>query len=152
MTPGEWASVKELFEEALGQPETGRASFVRERAGRDGGVAQEVLSLLEAHERAGEFLGSPTATRPDLDEPRPPLPTRVGPFVVLRELGSGGMGTVYLAEQVGPDFRRPVAVKVIRHGFSSALFVRRFQNERRILAGLSHPNIAALLDGGTTED
>ncbi len=62
------------------------------------------------------------------------------------------MGTVYLAEQVGPDFRRPVAVKVIRFGFSSALFVRRFQNERRILAGLSHPNIAALLDGGTTED
>ena len=152
MTPEEWASVKDVFEEALGRPECERAGFVRERAGGDEAVAREVLSLLEAHEGAGEFLGSPTATRIDPDAPRPPLPKRVGPYEVLRELGSGGMGTVYLAELVGPDFRRPVAVKVIRHGFSSALFVRRFQNERRILAGLSHPNIAALLDGGTTED
>jgi non-specific serine/threonine protein kinase/serine/threonine-protein kinase len=152
MTPEEWATVKGLFEEALGRPESERPGFVRERAGGDEAVAGEVLSLLEAHEGAGEFLGSPTATRADPDAPRPPLPKRVGPFEVLRELGSGGMGTVYLAEQVGPDFRRPVAVKVIRHGFSTSLFVRRFQNERRILAGLSHPNIAALLDGGTTED
>jgi eukaryotic-like serine/threonine-protein kinase len=152
MTPEEWASVKEVFEGALGRPQSERAAFVRERAGGDEAVAREVLSLLEAHEAAGEFLGSPTATRAAADAPRVPLPKRVGPFEVLRELGSGGMGTVYLAEQVGPDFRRPVAVKVIRHGFSTSLFVRRFQNERRILAGLSHPNIAALLDGGTTED
>src|SRR5512140_453523 len=152
MTPEEWASVKDLFEGALGRPASDRARFVREKAGGDTAVTREVLSLLEAHEGAGEFLGSPTAARADPDTPRPPLPKRVGPYEVLRELGSGGMGTVYLAEQVGPDFRRPVAVKVIRHGFSTSLFVRRFQNERRILAGLSHPNIAALLDGGTTED
>jgi eukaryotic-like serine/threonine-protein kinase len=152
MTPGEWASVKELFEEALGRAVSERAGFVRDRAGGDEAVAREVLSLLEAHEDAGDFLGSPTSTRADPGGPRSPLPKRVGPYEVLRELGSGGMGTVYLAEQVGPDYRRPVAVKVIRHGFSSALFVRRFQNERRILAGLTHPNIAALLDGGTTED
>jgi serine/threonine protein kinase len=152
MTPEEWASVKDVFEEALGRAESERAAFVRAKAGGDAAVAREVLSLLEAHAAAGEFLGSPTATRADPDAPGPPLPKRVGPYEVLREVESGGMGTVYLAEQVGPGFRRPVAVKVIRHGFSSALFVRRFQNERRILAGLSHPNIAALLDGGTTED
>src|SRR5512140_1083909 len=152
MTPEEWASVKDVFEEALGRPGSERAGFVREKAGGDTAVAREVLSLLEAHEGAGEFLGSPTATRADPDGPGQPMPNRVGPYEVLRELGSGGMGTVYLAEQVGPDFKRPVAVKVIRFGFSSALFVRRFRNERRILAGLSHPNIAALLDGGTTED
>jgi non-specific serine/threonine protein kinase/serine/threonine-protein kinase len=152
VTPKEWASVKDLFEEARGRPESERAGFVREKAGGNGAVAREVLSLLEAHEGAGEFLGSPTATRADADAFQVPQPKRVGPYEVLRELGLGGMGTVYLAEQVGPDFRRPVAVKVIRHGFSTSLFVRRFQNERRILAGLSHPNIAALLDGGTTED
>jgi eukaryotic-like serine/threonine-protein kinase len=152
VTPDEWATVKDLFEEALRTPGGERAGFVRSRAAGNEGVEREVLSLIAAHEEAGDFLGSPTGPVSDADPTRVAVPNRVGPYEVLRELGSGGMGTVYLAEQVGPDFRRPVAVKVIRHGFSSTLFVRRFQNERRILAGLSHPNIAALLDGGTTED
>ncbi|MGE5718155.1 MAG: protein kinase domain-containing protein [Acidobacteriota bacterium] len=152
MTPGEWASVKDLFEEALERPASERAGYVRLRAGGDEAVAREVLSLLDAHAEAGDFLGSPTATSAGADAPRPPLPKRVGSYDILRVLGAGGMGIVYLAEQVGPDFRRPVAVKVVCSGRSSSLFVRRFQNERRILAGLSHPNIAALIDGGATED
>ena len=153
MTPGEWAGVKKLFVEALERPAAERPAFVRGRAGADETLAREVLSLLEAHEDAGGFLASPTSPTSAGPVASPvPLPARVGPYEVLRELGAGGMGTVYLAEQVGPDFRRPIAVKVIRHGFSSALFVRRFQTERRILAALSHPNIAALLDGGATVD
>jgi non-specific serine/threonine protein kinase/serine/threonine-protein kinase len=153
VTPGEWAGVKKLFEDALERPAAERPAFVRGRAGADETLAREVLSLLEAHEGAGGFLASPTSpTSAGPVASLVPLPARVGPYEVLRELGAGGMGTVYLAEQVGPDFRRPIAVKVIRHGFSSALFVRRFQTERRILAALSHPNIAALLDGGATAD
>ena len=152
MTPEAWAAVKELFGEALARMPAEREAFVRAAPGMDEQALQEVLALLAAHEEAGEFLESPTAAHVSPGAATAPLPSRVGPYRVLRELGAGGMGTVYLAEQAGPDYLRQVAVKVIRRGFSTSAFVRRFETERRILAGLSHPNIAALFDGGTTED
>ena len=69
----------------------------------------------------------------------------------MRELGVGGMGAVYLAERVD-EFRQQVAIKVLRRGLDSDMVVTRFRYERQILAGLDHPNIARLLDGGATED
>jgi non-specific serine/threonine protein kinase/serine/threonine-protein kinase len=152
VTPEAWAAVKELFGEALARMPSEREAFVRAAPGMDEQALQEVLALLAAHEEAGKFLESPTAAHVSPEAATATLPSRVGPYRVLRELGAGGMGTVYLAEQAGPDYLRQVAVKVIRRGFSTSAFVRRFQTERRILAGLSHPNIAALLDGGTTVD
>src|SRR5262249_34948478 len=77
---------------------------------------------------------------------------RIGPYRLIRELGSGGMGSVYLAERADGQYRKKVAIKLIRRGMDSEFIIRRFRNERQILADLSHPNIAGLLDGGSTED
>jgi serine/threonine protein kinase/tetratricopeptide (TPR) repeat protein len=77
---------------------------------------------------------------------------RIGPYRILRELGHGGMGTVYLAARADEQFHKRVALKIIRSGADSAEVVRHFKRERQILAGLDHPNIARLLDGGTTDD
>ncbi|MCA8963574.1 MAG: protein kinase, partial [Planctomycetes bacterium] len=80
-----------------------------------------------------------------------PLPDRIGPYVPRRELGRGGMGTVYLAERQGGDFTQTVAVKLLRAAVDDLDLQRRFRTERRILAGLQHPNIATMFDGGTTD-
>ena len=81
----------------------------------------------------------------------PVVERRIGAYRVLRELGHGGMGTVYLAARADDQYQKRVAVKVIR-GLDSAEVVRHFRRERQILAGLEHPNIARLFDGGTTDD
>ena len=95
--------------------------------------------------------GHTTHTRGAEDQPAAPE-RRIGPYRLLRELGHGGMGTVYLAARADEQFQKRVALKVIRSGADSAEVVRHFKRERQILAGLDHPNIAKLLDGGTTED
>ncbi|HKP12446.1 MAG TPA: protein kinase, partial [Blastocatellia bacterium] len=77
---------------------------------------------------------------------------RIGAYLVVGELGRGGMGAVYLAERADSEFRRRVAVKVVKRGMDTDSILRRFRNERQILAALDHPNIARLLDGGTTDD
>src|SRR5207244_1216088 len=77
--------------------------------------------------------------------------SRVGPYKIIRELGRGGVGSVYLGERDDDQYRQQVAVKLIRRGMDTDFVVRRFRNERQILAALDHPNIARLLDGGTTE-
>ena len=77
---------------------------------------------------------------------------RIGPYRIVRELGHGGMGEVYLATRDDEQYRKDVAIKVVRGGLESELILRRFRHERQILATLGHPNIAALLDGGTTAE
>ena len=78
--------------------------------------------------------------------------TRIGAYKLIREIGSGGMGSVYLAERDDDEFQKRVAIKLVKRGMDSEFIVRRFRNERQILASLDHTNIAQLLDGGTTED
>jgi serine/threonine protein kinase len=78
--------------------------------------------------------------------------SRIGPYDVVRELGSGGMGTVYLAVRADEHFTKHVAIKLVRGGVASETERQLFRRERQILAGLEHPHIARLLDGGTTED
>jgi serine/threonine-protein kinase len=90
----------------------------------------------------------PTATRSDRGGQ---ADRRIGPYRVIREIGRGGMGTVYLAARDDDQYQKRVAIKVVR-GLDSAAVVRHFRRERQILAGLEHPNIARLLDGGTTDD
>ena len=80
-----------------------------------------------------------------------PVGLRVGAYELVREIGRGGMGSVYLATRADSEFRKRVAIKLIRHGMESPFAIRRFRNERQILATLEHPNIARLIDGGTTE-
>ena len=78
--------------------------------------------------------------------------TRVGPYRIVREIGRGGMGTVYLAIRAGEEVRQRAAIKLVQQGGDSQSILHRFQHERQILASLDHPNIARFLDGGTTAD
>jgi serine/threonine-protein kinase len=80
------------------------------------------------------------------------LPRRLGSYRLLRRVGSGGMGSVYLAVRADGQFQRRVAVKLIKRGMDTEEVLRRFERERQVLAGLDHPNIARLLDGGMSED
>ncbi len=132
-----------------------RATSIDRACGDDEGLRREVLSLIEAHEEADHFLEQPPLERSPLE----PLPLerpggggRIGPYEVVRELGRGGMGTVYLTLRPDDPRSRKFAVKVINADVACDLAIGRFNQERRILATLGHPNIARYLDGGTMED
>ena len=116
------------------------------QGGRVSGQADEGKALTPPTHREHETQ----TTIADGDAPA--LDRRIGPYRILRELGQGGMGVVYLAARADEQFRKRVALKVIRSGAASEEVVRHFKRERQILAGLDHPNIAKLLDGGTTDD
>src|SRR5204863_9694351 len=96
--------------------------------------------------------GPGIATRPEVAQEDPLVGRRVGSYRVVREVGRGGMGAVYLAERADSAFHKRVAVKVVKRGMDTDFILRRFRHERQILASFDHPNIARLLDGGTTEE
>ena len=152
MDPARWERVKDLFQGALERPPEERDVHLREACPEDASLRNEVERLLSAHVRADAFLHRPAF---DLADPRTDAaqaPVRIGEYRIVREIGHGGMGTVYLAEREQPGFQRTVAIKVVRPGMETGFVVRRFVNERQILASLEHPGIARLYDGGTTED
>jgi eukaryotic-like serine/threonine-protein kinase len=152
VNPDRWNRVKDLFQQALERKPGERAPFLAAACAGDDELNREVMDLLRAHEEAGSFLESPALSGLESLEASPPPRTRIGPYAILDELGQGGMGTVFLAARDDDAYRKKVAIKLIRSGADSEAIVRRFRTERQILANLSHPNIAALLDGGTTED
>ena len=151
MTPERWREVKDLFDRALERPEADRAPLLADARRRDAGLAVEVERLLAAHAAAGEFLERPAIDHVRPIAPPPEAPDRIGSWEIERELGHGGMGTVYLASRSADGFRQTVALKVVRRGMDTDFVLQRFRGERRILAGLDHPGIARLLDGGATE-
>src|SRR5262249_54189431 len=112
-----------------------------------------VESLLRAFDQADNFLELPApASLPTTDEPaREPPGTVIGPYKLLEQVGEGGMGLVFLAEQAKP-VRRKVALKLIKPGMDSRQVLARFEAERQALALMDHPNIAKVLDAGTTPD
>jgi serine/threonine protein kinase/tetratricopeptide (TPR) repeat protein len=130
-----------------------RAAYLDEACQGDANLRRCVEKLLNAHPRAEQFLRAPapglaaTADRPALEE-RPG--SVIGPYKLLQQLGEGGFGVVFLAEQTEP-VRRQVALKVIKAGMDSRQVVARFEQERQALALMDHPHIARVLDGGTTE-
>jgi serine/threonine-protein kinase len=144
------AAIEELFEAALDEPPERRDAWLAARCG-DGDLRREVELLLAAHEREDSVLDAPAArVAAVLNDPV--RGRHIGPYRVLRELGRGGMGVVYLAERDDGQYRRRVAVKVLRASPHADEMHRRFVAERQILASLSHPNIAQLLDGGVADD
>lgn len=172
MEPRRWARLDELFAAAEPLPADQRralfdASFSAEpdpelrseleallaaadgpAAGRvDGAIAHGLRSFAEG-KKVGGLAGLRDGELTELEKP----PTRVGSYLILGEIGRGGMATVYAAERDDREFERKVAVKILRRGMDTADIVRRLRRERQILASLDHPNIARLLDGGTTDD
>ena len=155
MADERWARVKELFAEALEETLGERESFLARRCPDDASLREEVRTLLLAHESAGSFIETPPApvAAARLGEQAPQLVGRmVGPYRIVREIGHGGMGTVYMAERADGAFEKQVAIKVIRRGLDTEDVLLRFRHEREALAGLDHPNIARLLDAGSTSD
>jgi serine/threonine protein kinase/tetratricopeptide (TPR) repeat protein len=158
MNPERWRKLKDVFGDALERTGEERDSFLAQACAGDAALRAEVESLLVSHESAGGFLDE-CVLRPLPDEfgqgaegsPQPAR-ARIGPYELLREIGHGGMGRVFLAVRVDEEYRKEVAIKLIRRGMDSEFVVSRFRNERQILAALVHPNIASLLDGGTTDD
>ena len=147
--------VDDLFDRALDLPAAEQAAFIDRECGHDEELRGEVMALLRSHRRAAQFLESPAVeiAAPLLEEGRALLsslpPTRVGPFRVVREIGRGGMGAVFLGERDDGQFDQKVALKLIQRRTPG--LIRMFLEERRILALLNHPNIALLIDGGIAD-
>jgi serine/threonine protein kinase len=130
-----------------------RAAFLDASCGADGGLRQRIEALLRAHDEAGGFLRE----RPEAVDPAATAQPRtgegpgtvIGPYKLLEQIGEGGFGVVFMAEQAEP-VRRHVALKVLKPGMDTRQVVARFEAERQALALMDHPNIAKVLDGGTT--
>jgi len=156
MTPEDWCRVGELFHEALAIAPGERTAWIERVCEDNGGVRRELLSLLESDRVAGEgFVQGrvKSAVVSFYEETNTANSVRrVGPYRLIRELGRGGMGTVYLAERDDEQYHTHVAVKLIRPGMDTDFILYRFRRERQTLAHLQHPNIGRLLDGGTTAD
>ncbi len=145
MTSERWQQVKQVFQAALDIEPEQWSAFVAGACGDDENLRNEVEALLASHKQAATFIEGPAV------RPRQALPlTPFGPYQVLRKLGQGGMGAVYLAIRADDQFQKRVAIKVVQSGIDSEEVLRRFRHERQILATLDHPNIAKLFDGGTT--
>ena len=144
--------IESLFEAALELPAAVRPAWLADRCGADAELRREVESLLVAHQRTEglleERLLDPTAVLSRLT----PSYDRVGPYQIGAELGRGGMGIVYRAEDTRAAAAEPVAIKLLGASRYSEKTRKRFEREGRILAALEHPNIARLLQAGLTED
>jgi len=127
-----------------------QAAFLEAACAGDAGLRQRVESLLAEQKNLGSFLALPDAP-PTIDQQPPERPgTQIGPYKLLQQIGEGGFGIVFMAEQTEP-VRRRVALKVIKPGMDTRQVIARFEAERQALAVMDHPNIAKVLDAGTTE-
>ncbi len=150
-----WEEIDLLFQSAIERPAGERESFLAEAAVGDAELLREVKALLDSCDTAEMELGESAArfAEPLLATFRDDVsPTTFGPYRLLEEIGRGGMGTVYRAERADAEFEKQVAIKVVKRGMDTDEVLRRFRNERQILASLEHPNVARLYDGGVSPD
>jgi len=151
-----WARVKELFEAAVDLDPNQRTALLEKECDGDEALRAEIESLLKSDEATGDFIEEPAFAIPrDLFQDNGEdafVGRQFGAYQVIREIGRGGLGAVYLAARADDEYRKQVAIKVIRRGLDTDDIIRRFRNERQILAQLDHPNIARLIDGGTTDN
>ena len=150
MAEHEWARLQSLFERAIALPEDERDAFVSHACKDDSELAERVLALLEADAQETRhdepLLQRVVASDEEL------IGSTIGQWRLIDRIGSGGMGSIFLAERADSSFEQQVALKVIKKGMDSENVVHRFEQERQLLARLEHPNIARLLDGGVTDD
>lgn len=149
------STAKEIFNDALDLPAEERAALVERACGGDAALRAEVEDLLAIHEAAGAFLASPTAREAE-PAPAARIPAtaeavgaKIGPYKLLQQIGEGGFGSVFMADQESP-VRRRVALKIIKLGMDTRQVIARFEAERQALALMEHPHIARVFDAGAT--
>jgi non-specific serine/threonine protein kinase/serine/threonine-protein kinase len=150
-----WPRVKELFAAAVELAPHERLSFLKQACAHNENLRAEVWALVSAHESSGDFIHNAAIIDLRLvksDEAAALAGQQIGNYQIVRELGRGGMGAVYLAARVDKIFEKQFALKIIKRGMDSDAIVKRFVMERQILANLDHPNIARMIDGGTTDE
>ena len=154
MTPAQWSRIKQILAEALDRAPAQRGPYLDSRCGEDDALRREVELLLVAAESADSLLDAETPFG-SLSEHAPSAENRVGErlgsYEIIEEIGHGGMGTVYAARRADAAYEKTVAIKLVRREAAGESMLRRFRSERQIVASLDHPNVARLLDGGTTE-
>jgi serine/threonine protein kinase/tetratricopeptide (TPR) repeat protein len=155
VTAHRWERLNEIFHAAVTASPAERGKLLDDSCAGDPAFRSEVERLLAAHERAGQFIQVPAVAGAgawlDAANEPPLVGRRFGPYSIVREIGRGGMGAVYLAERADGLYLQRAAIKLIKRGMDTDLVLERFRAERQILASLEHPNIARLLDGGTSD-
>ncbi|CAN0461243.1 unnamed protein product, partial [Laminaria digitata] len=156
MNTERWSQIQAMFDSALEQDPPKRITFLKAACKDDLDLYNEVSSLLASDQQInslidGQALDAVTVSDKLLAETQLEG-QQIGPYKLIKKLGQGGMGIVYLANRADGQFEQQVALKLIKRGMDSEMIVRRFLAERQILARLDHPHIARLLDGGMTED
>lgn len=151
MSPELWQRIEKILVEVLKRPLLERPALLDQACGDQPELRQEVESLLASAEKGDGLMDETVASMLLWQEPELQEGSRIGSYRILHQIGSGGMGRVYLASRADSEYKQLVAIKLLREGLGGDHHERRFRHERQILAQLEHPNIARLMDGGTTE-
>ena len=150
MNPDRWRRIEALFAELVVEPPELRAGLLEKRTGDDEELRREVASLLECDCPSDQSLqGAVSRVAAAAFRTEAAVGERLGSYRLVRKIGQGGMGTVYLAIRADDQYQKQVAIKLISRGTESGHSIERFRRERQILASLEHPYIARLLDGGS---
>ena len=152
MNSNEWQQIKGIFNQAFDLSENERAEFLKQV---DKNLGSKVQKLFQAYEKADSFIVESALVDIGLVEEIDTdfyLGKQIDDYKILSEIGQGGMGTVYLAVKTDETFDKKVAIKLIKRGMDTGAVLKRFVMERKILAQLENPNIATLIDGGSTAD
>ena len=150
MDSEKYKQVKSIFVEIISLAPEDRDKAIEEKCGSDAELKVELLSLIKSYEDSEEFLEveSNLDKSPGDNQIDRMIGKHIGPFLIEEEAGIGGMGVVYTGRRDDKQFDQKVAIKILRHGFTSEYLLKRFEIERQTLANLQHANIGRLLDGG----
>ena len=152
MTPDEWQRIKQVMGDALDQPDTrSRLEFLSAACAGDRALQSEIEAML-AHAGDRLDIAADRLAGVAVEEGTAAAGQRLGDYQLVREIGRGGMGTIYLARRADEEFEKEVAIKILKRGTDTEEVLRRFRAERQILAQLEHPNIARLIDAGTSPE
>lgn len=155
MTTARWRRIRELFDSVCDLGREEQRAFLSESCAHDAQLRREVEELLQSSEEAPTFFEAPPGgLQPRFSDDELTFHwcgRRLGAYQLLEQIGSGGMGTVFLAERIDGQYDKHVAIKLIKSAVVTEEQIRRFRNERQVLAALDHPNITGLLDGGVTD-
>jgi serine/threonine protein kinase/predicted negative regulator of RcsB-dependent stress response len=158
MDSDRWQKINELFHASLDLSKGERLQFLKKECIDDAKLFEEVQKLIKAHQKAYDFIENAAVDKAfgllatEQEETKSFVGQQFGVYKIIKEIGRGGMGAVFLAKRDDKQFEKRVAIKIIKRGMDTEEVLKRFRTERQILASLEHSNIARLLDGGTTDN